>query len=136
AYTLYTRLLLTHIPPPYPYTTLFRSDVGGAAQDAGADDRQGDADRADQDRDRQELALRADLADQPLGRGPEVLGALTGAQAALGVLLTGDVGGGVRLVTGQGGLVLLLLQLLLSFLVGGRHQATSSSTPWERTISR
>src|SRR5699024_8691661 len=63
-------------------------------------------------------------------------GALTGAQAALGVLLTGDVGGGVRLVTGQGGLVLLLLQLLLSFLVGGRHQATSSSTPWERTISR
>src|SRR5699024_12444700 len=106
-------------------------DGGGGAKEAGADVRLGDADRADQDRDRQELALRFDLADQPLGRGPEVLGALTGAQAALGVLLTGDVGGGVRLVTGQGGLVLLLLQLLLSLLVGGRHQATSSSTPWE-----
>src|SRR5690606_17719784 len=67
------------------------------------------------------------LGEQALGGGPEVLRALPGAEPAGGVLLGGDLSGVPRLVAGRLGGV-------LGGLVGPHH-ATSSSTPWLRTIS-
>jgi hypothetical protein len=98
-------------------------DVGGAAEDLRPHHGEGHGDHADEDRGEQIGPLGPHLAHQALGGGPEVLRALPGAEPARGVLLGGDLGGGAGLVArGLRGVL-------------GAHQATSSSTPWLRTIS-
>src|SRR5699024_7113591 len=115
-------------------------DVGGAAQDARAHHAERHRDHPHGDRGEEVVALRPHLAQHALGGGPEVLRALPGAQPALGVLLRGDLRSGGGLVPrrgrrgvgadGRGG----LLGAGRAVLRRG-HQATSSSTPCERTIS-